>query len=94
MKLVHQLKAHSMSCVCIEFDPSGMYFAVGSADASVSLFEAGELACVKTFTNLDWPIRTISFNHDGTLLASASEDLVIDISHVETGNKVSLPRLI
>ena len=26
-----------------------------------------------------WPVRTLSFNHDSNLLASASEDLLIDI---------------
>ena len=38
---------------------------------------------------LDWPVRTISFSHDGRLLASASEDLIIDIAEVETGEKVA-----
>lgn len=37
---------------------------------------------------MDWPVRTISFSHDGRLLASASEDLVIDVGEVETGEKV------
>jgi len=37
---------------------------------------------------LDWPVRTLSFNHDGTMLASGSEDLLIDISHVGTGERV------
>ena len=35
----------------------------------------------------DWPVRTLSFSYDGKLLASASEDLFIDIGHVETGEK-------
>ena len=34
---------------------------------------------------LDWPVRTMSFSHDGKMLAAASEDLVIDISEVDTG---------
>ena len=33
-------------------------------------------------------VRTISFSHDGALLASASEDMRIDIGHVETTQKV------
>lgn len=33
-------------------------------------------------------MRTISFSHDGKLLASASEDLVIDIAEVASGEKV------
>ena len=47
------------------------------------------LALKCNFSNLsyrlEWPVRTLSFSHDGQLLASASEDLVIDIAHVETG---------
>ena len=35
--------------------------------------------------SLDWPVRTLSFSYDGLLLASASEDLIIDIAEVETG---------
>lgn len=31
-------------------------------------------------------MRTLSFSHDGKMLASASEDHFIDIAEVETGN--------
>ena len=34
-------------------------------------------------------MRTISFSHDGALLASASEDMRIDIGHVGTTEKVA-----
>lgn len=81
----------------------GRYFAVGSADSLVSLWDISEMLCVKTFTKLEWvfpsffffihlhakqwpfgtflrwPVRTISFNHTGEYIASASEDLFIDI---------------
>ncbi|XP_040571868.1 THO complex subunit 3 [Lepeophtheirus salmonis] len=88
MELKYVLQAHPGNCICIKFDPTGKYFAVGSADALVSLWDANELACVRTFSRLDWPVRTISFSYDGKLLASASEDLQIDVGHVESGNKV------
>lgn len=39
---------------------------------------------------LDWPVRTLSFSHDGKMLASASEDHFIDIAEVETGNGLLL----
>lgn len=97
------------------------YFAVGSADSLVSLWDITEMLCVRTFTKLEWvspgtsqvsyfhckkflnnqcmfsslnpevgndfsssiilrwPVRTISFNHTGEFIASASEDLFIDI---------------
>lgn len=89
LELQHVLKAHPATCICIEFDPTGKYFATGSADALVSLWDANELACLRVLSRLDWPVRTISFSYDGKLLASASEDLLIDIAHTETGEKVA-----
>lgn len=88
LELQHVLKAHPATCICIEFDKQGKYFATGSADALVSLWDAEELCCVRVFSRLDWPVRTLSFSHDGKLLASASEDLIIDIGDIETGERV------
>ncbi|KAI4477852.1 hypothetical protein M0802_011167 [Mischocyttarus mexicanus] len=89
LELLHVIKAHPGTCICIEFDPTGRYFATGSADALVSLWDADELCCLRTFSRLEWPVRTISFSYDGQLLAAASEDLVIDIGEVETGEKIA-----
>jgi len=89
LEVQHVLQAHPGNCICIEFSRCGRYFATGSADALVSVWDANELACIKTFSRLEWPVRTISFSHDGALLASASEDMRIDIGHVETTQKVA-----
>lgn len=88
-KQFHNHFFFSGNCICIEFDPTSRYFAVGSADALVSLWDVNELACIRTFSRLDWPVRAISFSYDGKLLASASEDTTIDIGHVETGAKIT-----
>lgn len=162
--------AHPSSLICIKFDPTGKHFAVGSADALVSLWDCNELVCVRTLSRLvhvsedinvenlkpkrerlnpliqffqvafgihsirwgrgklmeilnftcasgfralslktavlkrrlvknrpwsdtlmlcicrlDWQIRTLSFSYDGNLLAAGSEDLLIDIADVNTG---------
>uniref|UniRef100_A0A0A9Y7W3 THO complex subunit 3 n=1 Tax=Lygus hesperus TaxID=30085 RepID=A0A0A9Y7W3_LYGHE len=89
LKLQYVAKAHPGTCICIEMDPTGKYFATGSADALVSLWDVRDIACVRVFTRLDWPVRTLSFSYDGALIASASEDLFIDISEVETGQLVA-----
>jgi len=88
LKPQQTLHAHPANCICIKFDPKGRYFATGSADALVSLWDLDELVCVRTFSRLDWPVRTLSFSHDGEMLASGSEDLIIDIAMVETGEKI------
>ncbi|XP_063389363.1 THO complex subunit 3 [Cydia fagiglandana] len=89
LQLQTVLKAHPGTCICIEHDPTGRYFATGSADALVSLWDAQELAALRVFSRLEWPVRTLSFSFDGRLLASASEDHVIDIGDTETGEKVA-----
>lgn len=89
LKSQYVLSAHPANCICIEFDPTGTYFATGSADALVSLWDISELVCLRTLARLDWPVRTLSFSYDGRMLASASEDLVIDIADVETGEKIA-----
>ena len=88
----HTLHAHTANCYCIEFDPSGEHFAVGGADAVVSVWSASELVCLRTCTRLEWPVRTLSFSHDGAYLASGSEDTCIDVASVATGEQArSIP---
>ncbi|KAI9090069.1 WD40-repeat-containing domain protein [Phlyctochytrium arcticum] len=82
------LPAHTANIYCVEFDPRGRYFATGSADALICLWDAEEFVCIRTFSKLEWPIRTISFSGDGELLASGSEDRIINISAVETGETI------
>ena len=69
------------------FSPCGKWFAVGGADAIVSIWDAYEYIPVRTISRLEWPVRTLSFSHNGKLLAAASEDHVIDISHVSSSRK-------
>lgn len=57
-----------------------------SGDCGGSASLSAPLGCCR----LDWPVRTLSFSHDGKMLASASEDHFIDIAEVETGNSFIL----
>lgn len=88
MRQIHSLQGHTANCICIKFDPSGKYFATGSADAIVNIWDSSNLVAVKSLSRLEWPIRTLSFSQDGKMLASASEDHFIDIANVETGEKI------
>ncbi|MBZ3879350.1 THO complex subunit 3 [Sciurus carolinensis] len=88
LKPVQSINAHPSNCICFEFDPVGKYFATGSADALVSLWDVDELVCAWCFSTLDWPVRILSFSHDGKMLASASEDHFIDIAEVQTEDKL------
>ncbi|CAI5998145.1 unnamed protein product [Closterium sp. NIES-64] len=88
LQTLDTLHAHTAGVYSLAIDPLGRYFAAGSADALVSLWDMQHMLCVRSFTRLEWPVRTVSFSHDGRYLASASEDLFVDIAEVETGRSV------
>ncbi|CAD5121595.1 DgyrCDS10092 [Dimorphilus gyrociliatus] len=89
LKLTHSQPAHCGSSICITFDKYNKHMALGGADALVSVWDVAELACLNTITRLSWPVRSLSFSHDGKLLASASEDHFIDIAEIPSGEKVT-----
>ena len=62
----------------------GKFFAVGGADAIVSIWDAEEFCPIRTMSRLEWPVRTLSFSYNSGLLAAASEDHIIDICNVRT----------
>lgn len=63
LKLLHVAKAHPGTCICIEMDPKGRYFATGSADALVSLWDVKHIACVRVFSRLDETLSTLVLLH-------------------------------
>ncbi|KAA0201101.1 THO complex subunit [Fasciolopsis buskii] len=88
MKRETSLFAHPVNAMCLQFSPNGKYFAVGSADALVSIWDADEFVCLRTQSRLEWPVRTLGFSFDSQVIAAASEDHFIDIGHVETSEQV------
>ena len=56
------LQAHPANCICIEFDPTGKYFAVGSADALVSLWDVNELGIIHILRKLFYINQNIFTN--------------------------------
>lgn len=85
---LHCLSAHTGNCICLEFDASGKYFAVGAADASASIWDVAQLVCLTVLTRNEWAIRGLSFGCQSQLLALASEDPYIEIAKVDTGERV------
>jgi THO complex subunit 3 len=88
-KAVKLIDAHTSPAFCVEFSPNGNYFAVGSADTLVSLWDKKDHVCLRTFGNLTAAVKSISFSHDNQYIAiGGSEDNFIDISHLESGENI------
>ena len=61
MKQARTLQAHTASCYCIEFDPSGKLFATGSADSLVTLWNTEEMVCERTFGLAEYVLTSPPF---------------------------------
>ena len=85
--LVH-LEAHTATSHCIAIDPLNRYFATGGADALICLWDLYEMACIRTFSSLEYKVGQISFSHDGLLLATASKDEKVALFNVQTSDLV------
>ncbi|GAM24368.1 hypothetical protein SAMD00019534_075430 [Acytostelium subglobosum LB1] len=85
---LHTINGHTANLYTIEMDPLGRYFAIGSADSVVSLWDINEMYCLRSFTKLNAPVRTMGFSSDGQFLAYSSEEPFIEIGHVESGQSI------
>ena len=81
--------AHNGGCYCVDISPNGEMFALGAADAIVSMWETKTHVCYDTVVRLDCPIRAVSYSFDNKYLAAASEDLFIDVADTKTGRCVA-----
>nr|CAD2150908.1 unnamed protein product [Meloidogyne enterolobii] len=91
LKRVRTIQAHPPLSTCLSMDisPNERFLVIGASDASCSIWELNDLICIKTLTRLDYPVRSVSFSHCSNLVASGSEDRVIDVSWLLTGEKVA-----
>jgi THO complex subunit 3 len=73
------LNAHTANLYCLDVDPTGRYFALGGADAILSIWDIKNLICVSTMTRFETPLRSIGFDSTGKLIAASSDDKFLDI---------------
>ena len=64
------------------------HVAIGSADATVTIFKVDTLEAHSCVARPEWPIKHLSFSSDGKYLAAGSDDRFIDISSVPSGECV------
>jgi THO complex subunit 3 len=88
LRPIHQMLGHTSNCFSIELDPTGKYIASGSSDAMVCIWNTSDFTCSSAISRMEWPVQSLSFSYDGTLLASGSEDTFIDIADTQTGARI------
>eukprot|EP00300_Choanocystis_sp_HF-7_P004389 c13388_g1_i1.p1 GENE.c13388_g1_i1~~c13388_g1_i1.p1 ORF type:complete len:318 (+),score=52.95 c13388_g1_i1:22-975(+) len=92
---VCQIQAHVSRTYCIDVHPSNRYIATGGADAMVNVWDMEFQVSIATVPRLASPTNTISFSHDGNILASGSTEGKVDMADTFTGEHLKtlvLPR--
>lgn len=76
----HSIVAHTANVFCLQWDPYSRYVASASSDSMISLWDTREWYSHKMISSLSAPARSVSFSHDGELLAAGGEDKFITIT--------------
>ena len=68
LKHIHTLSAHTGASYCLDFDYTGQYLAVGSADSLVSIWNLADLVCIACMdAGYADAVKSISFSHDSKI---------------------------
>ena len=63
----------------VEFHPFGEFFASGSSDASVKIWDVRRKGCIQTYTGHQGPLNVLRITPDGRWIATGGEDGVVKV---------------
>lgn len=77
--MVRGLTGHRSSCCSLEFHPFGEFFASGSTDTNLKLWDIRKKGCIHTYKGHTRSISTIRFSPDGRWVVSGGLDNVVKV---------------
>lgn len=83
------IQAHTGNCFCLQFDKSGRYFLSAAADATAVLWNVEDVIPLRSYAQCSSKIRAIGFSYDSKYIALGSEDDVVHVVDVGSGDRVA-----
>lgn len=77
--VVRTLTGHRSSCTSVEFHPFGEFFASGSEDTDLKIWDIRKKGCIHTYTGHTRAIRNIKFTPDGRWVVTGGEDSIVKV---------------
>ncbi|PVU88250.1 hypothetical protein BB561_005956 [Smittium simulii] len=84
MSKMVELVGHTSNCYSLAIDPTGNMLVSGGSDSLILVWDIQHYICINSFDELEYPVRTLGFCHDGRFVASSSEDKLINIYDLHT----------
>ncbi|BDA45109.1 THO complex subunit 3 [Coccomyxa sp. Obi] len=85
LEKLSSLNGHTGTVLTLTLDGQDRYMASGGADAIAAVWDLETLACIRTCTQMDGEIKTLSISHDSQYLAYAGEQDMVVIEALQEG---------
>ncbi|RYR35964.1 hypothetical protein Ahy_A10g051040 isoform C [Arachis hypogaea] len=83
--VVRSVAGHRSNCTAVEFHPFGEFFASGSMDTNLRIWDIRKKGCIHSFKGHTQGISTIKFTPDGRWVVSGGLDSVVKVWDLTAG---------
>lgn len=79
MVVVRTLTGHRSNCTSVDFHPFGEFFASGSLDTNLKIWDIRKKGCIHTYKGHTRGVNAIRFTPDGRWVVSGGEDNTVKV---------------
>lgn len=73
------LTGHRSNCISLNFHPFGEFFASGSRDTNLKIWDIRKKGCIHTYKGHTRGVNVLRFTPDGRWVVSGGEDNVVKV---------------
>jgi len=77
--VVRTLTGHRSNCISVDFHPFGEFFASGSLDTNLKIWDIRKKGCIHTYKGHTRGVSAIRFTPDGRWVVSGGEDNTVKV---------------
>lgn len=77
--VIRTLTGHRSSCTTVDFHPFGEFFASGSLDTNLKIWDIRRKGCIQTYKGHTRRVNAIRFTPDGRWVVSGGEDNTVKV---------------
>ncbi|XVF44635.1 hypothetical protein PTKIN_Ptkin02bG0139700 [Pterospermum kingtungense] len=83
--LVRTLTGHRSNCISVDFHPFGEFFASGSLDTNLKIWDIRKKGCIHTYKGHTRGVNAVRFTPDGRWVVSGGEENIVKVWDLTAG---------